>query len=97
MTCNLFVSIAATDKYFLKDPEGEKKHKFKLEDALRRAQSSDKKLLEGHTFYFTKGLHKSEKLVTYKNVISSAGGKVRQSTKFPLFAPVPSLSHLVFR
>ncbi|KAL5495911.1 ESC4 [Sanghuangporus weigelae] len=70
--------ILPPEKYFLKDPEGEKKYKFKLADALRRAQSSETKLLEGHTFYFTKGLHRNEKFTTYKNIILSAGGKVVQ-------------------
>ncbi|KAL5518345.1 ESC4 [Sanghuangporus vaninii] len=70
--------ILPPEKYFLKDPEGEKKYKFKLVDALRRAQSSETKLLEGHTFYFTKSLHRNEKFTTYKNIIHSAGGKVVQ-------------------
>ncbi|KAL5534878.1 hypothetical protein ACEPAG_1343 [Sanghuangporus baumii] len=70
--------ILPPEKYFLKDPEGEKKYKFKLADALRKARSSDTKLLEGHTFYFTKSLHRNDKFSTYKNIIHSAGGKVVQ-------------------
>lgn len=60
----------------MKDPEGEAKHNIKLSESLRRAQSSGRKLLEGHSFYVTKKLQQSDKFNTYKSVIQSAGGKV---------------------
>ncbi|KAH8111185.1 hypothetical protein DFH11DRAFT_1859545 [Phellopilus nigrolimitatus] len=68
--------ILPPELFRLNDPEGEKKHNFKLAEALERAQSSDRKLLEGHTFYFTKKAHQSDKFGTHKNVVLSAGGKV---------------------
>ncbi|KAI5123689.1 hypothetical protein M0805_001717 [Coniferiporia weirii] len=67
--------IMPPEEYFLNDPEGERKHNIKLSESLRRAQSSTRKLLEGHTFYFTKKLQQSDRFNTYKNVITSAGGK----------------------
>ncbi|THH09395.1 hypothetical protein EW145_g2052 [Phellinidium pouzarii] len=73
--------IMNPESYFLKDPEGEKKHGIKLSESLQRAQSSSHRLLDGQTFYFTKTLRQSDRYGTYKNVILSAGGKVSNGTK----------------
>jgi hypothetical protein len=62
----------ATDKYRLVDPVNEKKWKFKLTDALKRAKV--KKLFSGMIFYVTNKVPLDKKLL--KNVVSAHGGQV---------------------
>jgi hypothetical protein len=78
---HLFVSarsiFTGEKAYFLKDPDTEYKHKFKLADALRRARELKKKnvkLLQGQFFYFTANVPLDFTLV--KNVLQTNGAEV---------------------
>ena len=58
----------------MKDSDNEKKFKFKLADALRRAKSVRGRLFTGHTFYVTPKVPVDLKLL--RNVVTSGGGQV---------------------
>lgn len=66
------------DDYLLKDPVGEQKFGFKLEDALERARENKGKLFAGLTFYVTPKVSIDTKLL--RNVIQAGGGQVSHST-----------------
>ncbi|KAH9985135.1 hypothetical protein BJV77DRAFT_1086541 [Russula vinacea] len=71
-------SIAAkkllpTDKYTLADPVNEKKWKFNLVDALKRAKENKGQLFAGKIFYVTDGVQQNKLL---GNVVSAHGGQV---------------------
>lgn len=85
----------APEDYALRDPEGEKKFGMKLADVLQRARSSEKKLLQGHTFYVTPVIRTGEKFDTYKKVATSAGAKVRvSSSSFSISSAVLNISQI---
>ncbi|KAH9952632.1 hypothetical protein BC827DRAFT_1274339 [Russula dissimulans] len=74
-------SIAAkkllpANKYALSDPINEKKWKFKLTDALKRAKANKGQLFAGKVFYVTNKVPLDKKLL--KNVVSAHGGQLRQ-------------------
>ena len=58
----------------LVDPVNEKKWKFNLVDALKRAKENKGQLLAGKIFYVTNKVPLDKKLL--KNVISAHGGQV---------------------
>jgi hypothetical protein len=58
----------------LADPVNEKKWKFNLVDALKRAKANEGQLFAGKTFYVTNRVPLDKKLL--KNVVSAHGGQV---------------------
>jgi len=68
--------LLPTDKYALVDPASEKKWKFKLKDALKRAKAKKGRLFAGKIFYVTNKVPLDKKLL--KNVVSAHGGQLRQ-------------------
>ena len=64
----------ATRKYVLADPVNEKKWKFNLADALKRAKENKGQLFAGKIFYVTNKVPLDKKLL--KNVISAHGVQV---------------------
>ncbi len=72
---NTTVKLTATDKYKLADPSSEKKWKFELVDALKRARANRGRLFAGKVFYVTNKVPLDKKLL--KNVILAHGGQVR--------------------
>ncbi|KAI0278529.1 hypothetical protein BC826DRAFT_649275 [Russula brevipes] len=74
-------SIAAkkllpADKYALADPANEKKWRFKLAGALKRAKAKKGQLFAGKVFYVTNKVPLDKKLL--KNIVLAHGGQFRQ-------------------
>lgn len=70
--------ILPEEHYALRDPETEKKHGFKLPEALRRSKETGGKLFAGKTFYITPKVTVDTKLL--KNVVIANGGQVISTT-----------------
>ncbi|KAI0033880.1 hypothetical protein K488DRAFT_46775 [Vararia minispora EC-137] len=74
--CAAQKKILHSDEFRLKDRETEKKFRFRLSEALRRARENEGQLFEDMTFYITQKIPVDMKLL--KNVILAHGGKFKQ-------------------
>ncbi len=59
--------------YQLKDKDGEKKWGINLATVLEKSRSRAKPLLEGHSFYFTKGMQPDPEVM--RRIVTLAGGE----------------------
>ncbi|KAI0271257.1 hypothetical protein BC834DRAFT_966777 [Gloeopeniophorella convolvens] len=74
--CVAAKKLLSPDKYVLVDPSNEKKWKFKLADALKRAKANRGQLFAGMTFFVTNKVPVDKKLL--KNIVAAHGGQIRQ-------------------
>ncbi|KAF8587520.1 hypothetical protein K439DRAFT_819153 [Ramaria rubella] len=71
--------VVAEDDYMLRDPDMERKFKFKLVDALARARELKKKkekVLQGHFFFYTPSIQVQPDML--KNVLKAHGAECKQ-------------------
>lgn len=87
--------IVETDKYLLKDTEGEKRHSVDLQTSLERAKQNKGKLLQGQAVYCAPGVHGGFEVC--KRITEANGGvciaMTAKVTKKP--ANAPSCEHMV--
>ncbi|KIJ28898.1 hypothetical protein M422DRAFT_269778 [Sphaerobolus stellatus SS14] len=93
--CASAKKIVAEREYYLNDPTAEKKHGFKLSEALARAKvlkQKKKRLLENHFFYFTPKVPTDHELL--QNVIDALGAKCKM-TSTPTARNLSATRHLI--